>query len=47
MWIIFTACLIPPLMFALFIPQGVFGMCVAYRSRGPLHTDETGFPLYD
>ena len=25
-------------------PQGIFGMCVAYRKRGPLHTDETGFP---
>lgn len=33
------------LYFALCIfPQGLWGMLIAYRTKGPMHTDETGFP---
>jgi hypothetical protein len=30
-----------------YIPQGIFGMCIAYRKRGPLHTNECGFATMD
>lgn len=43
--ILFLATIAALYMATCIIPQGLFGMQVAYRRRGPLHTDETGMPM--